>query len=87
MHRVYFDGNEGTEDHLYGIWLPRSVADLARIPDGPEEGMPVTIYSIGEIEMDATLVWNRAWNAWTARPIAGTSRPNAETWDEHTVAG
>ena len=41
----------------------------------------VTIYMIGEIEMEATLEWDAAWLAWTARPVAGTIRDNHETWD------
>ena len=87
MHRIYFDGNEGTEDHLYGLWLPRSVADLARIPGGAAKGMRVTIYMTGEIEMEATLEWNPKWGAWTARPRDGTTRANTETWEDHAVPG
>jgi hypothetical protein len=87
MYRVYFDGNEGTGDHSYGLWLPRSEADLARIPGGPAEGMLVTIYAVGEVEMEATLGWNKTWNAWTARPVDGTVRPNTEAWEDHEVTG
>ncbi len=83
MHRVYFDGNEGTDDERYGLWLGKSVQDLARIPDGPREGMMVTIYMVGEIEMEATLEWDNRWNGWTARPIEGTCRPNSESWEDH----
>jgi len=57
MYRVYFDGNEGTGDGRYGLWLSKSVQDLAKIPGGPKEGMIVTIYMIGEIEAEATLAW------------------------------
>lgn len=86
MHRIYFDGSEGTEDHSYGLWLSKSVGDLSKIPGGPEENLVVTIYSTGEIEMEATLAWDARWDAWTARPIEGTVRPNNETWDEETFA-
>lgn len=86
MYRIYFDGNEGTENS-YGLWLPKSVDDLARIPGGPAEGMLVTIYSIGEVEMQAKLAWNAAWDAWTARPVGGTVRPNTEAWEDHKAAG
>ncbi len=78
MHRIYFDSNEGTEEGLYGLWLDRSAKGLAQIPGGPKEGMRVTIYMIGEIEMEATLEWNARWEAWTARPITGTTRVNDE---------
>jgi hypothetical protein len=82
MHRIYFDSNDGPDDDTYGLWLSKSVEDLANIPGGPNQGMLVTIYMIGEIEMEATLEWNAKWDAWTARPVEGTVRPNAETWDE-----
>jgi hypothetical protein len=83
MHRVYFDGNEGTGDGCYGLWLNKSKGDLAKIPGGPKEGMVVTIYAVGEIEAEATLEWCGApWNDWGARPI-GMFRPNSETWEQH----
>ena len=81
MHRVYFDGNEATEANLYGLWLNKSKEDLAKIPDGPREGMTVTIYMTGEIEMEATPEWDSHWDAWTVRPIEQTIRPNHEVWD------
>jgi hypothetical protein len=45
--------------------------------------MRVVIYMVGEIEMDATLEWDERWNAWTARWIEGTLRPNTEKWEDH----
>jgi hypothetical protein len=53
MYRIYFDGNEGPDDPAdrYGLWLTKSKEDLVRIPGGPQEGMLVTIYMTGEIEM------------------------------------
>jgi len=81
MNRIYFDSNEGTETNNYGLGLDKSREDLAKIPGGPHEGMKVTIYMIGEIEMEATLEWDARWNGWTARPIDGTIRPNHEVWD------
>jgi hypothetical protein len=81
MHRVYFDSNEGTETGDYGLWLDKSKEDLAKIPGGPKEGLKVTIYMIGEIEIEAILVWNAPWNGWSARPIDGTTRENHETWE------
>jgi hypothetical protein len=55
MHRIYFDSNEGTETNSYGLWLDKSKADLAKIPGGPREGTRITIYMVGEIEMQAAL--------------------------------
>jgi hypothetical protein len=81
MHRIYFDGNEGPDSHRYGLWLDRSRQELAKIPGGPREGLIVTIYMIGEIEMEATLEWDNAWQGWTARPVEGTIRENREQWD------
>jgi hypothetical protein len=81
MHRIPFDSNEGTETSDYGLWLGKSKEDLAKIPGRPQEGLRVTIYMIGEIEMEATLEWSARWNDWTARPIEATVRPNKEVWD------
>lgn len=81
MYRIYFDSNEGTETGAYGLWLSKSVEDLAKIPGGPKDGMKVTIYMIGEIEMEAILEWNPQWNGWTGWPIMGSVRDNHETWD------
>jgi hypothetical protein len=86
MNRIYFDSNEGPNDHAYGLWLAKSLEDIAMIPGGPKEGMLVTIYMIGEIEMEATLEWNAKWNSWTARPLEGTVRPNIDTWDQEATA-
>ena len=81
MYRVYFDGNEGPDNERYGLWLDRSREELAQIPGGPQEGMVITIYMIGEIEMEAVLEWDDIWKAWTARWIEGTTRPNHDKWD------
>jgi hypothetical protein len=81
MHRIYFDSNEGSDTGNYGLWLKRSLEDLARIPGGPKNGMKVVIYMIGEIEMEAVLEWDEEWKAWTARPSLDTVRDNHETWD------
>ncbi len=78
VHRIYFDSNDRTEVNVYGLWLNTSKEDLAKIPGGPQEGTKVVIYMTGEIEMEATLEWNARWNAWTARAIEGTVRPNNE---------
>jgi hypothetical protein len=56
MYRIYFDSNDGIPDtSCYGLWLDKSLEDLAKIPSGPREGMMVTIYMTGEIEMEASL--------------------------------
>jgi hypothetical protein len=74
LHRVYFDTNEGTPGRGYGLWLPNSKEDLARITGGPREGMRVIIYMSGELEMEAILTFHSEWNAWTAEPILGTTK-------------
>jgi hypothetical protein len=84
MHRIYFDSNEGPGDHpnddRYGLWLNKSLNDLAKIPGGPQEGMTVIIYMTGEIEMEATLEWDPERRAWIACPKLETLRENHETW-------
>ena len=82
MHRVYFDTNESVDNERYGLWLSKSIDDQAKIPGGPAEGMVVTIYMIGEIEMEATLGWDAERKGWTARPVEGTTRTNTETWEQ-----
>jgi hypothetical protein len=83
MYRIYFDANEGPDSERYGLWLTKSMSDLAKIPGGPQHGMVVTIYMVGEIETEATLEWcGDPWNAWTARP-AGKFRDNNETWEDN----
>ena len=79
MYRIYFDSNEGNERGNCGLGLNRSVEDFAKIPGGPKDGMTVTIYMIGEIEMEAVLEWDGNWKAWTGRPISGSVRDNHET--------
>jgi hypothetical protein len=82
MHRIYFDGNDGTPDTgCYCLYLNKSREDLAKIPGGPQEGMMVTIGMTGEIELEATLEWYPSWQIWTARPVEGTFRLNHDTWD------
>jgi hypothetical protein len=81
MYRIYFDGNDANDQGNYLLGFNKSIEDLARIPGGPKEGMTVTIYMIGEIEMEAVLEWDEKWKAWTARPNLDTTRDNYETWD------
>jgi hypothetical protein len=81
MNRIYFDGNDADETGRYLLYLDRSRKELAEISGGPREGMRVTIYMIGEIEMAATLEWNERWNSWVARPIEGTIKDNHQKWD------
>jgi hypothetical protein len=73
MHRVYFDTNEGCRDG-YGLWLNASREDLARIPDGPRDGMTVIIYMTDELEMEAVLAFDSDQNVWTALPVPGTTK-------------
>ena len=81
--RVYFDSNDGDESGRYLLGFPKSKADLAKIEGGPQEGMLVTIYMVGEIEMEAHLTWNPAWNSWVGRPDLSSVRDNTESWDDH----
>jgi enamine deaminase RidA (YjgF/YER057c/UK114 family) len=82
MHRVYFDMNEGTPDGRYGLWLDKSLRDLAGIPGGPKDGQTVTIYMVGEVEAEAVLQRDDVWHGWTARAVEGSFRDNHETWDD-----
>ncbi|WP_018267414.1 hypothetical protein [Methylosinus sp. LW4] len=80
MHRIYFDTNEGpVGNDRYGLWLDASLKDMEPIADQLHDGLRVVIYMTGELEMQATLEFDKALNAWTARPIAGTIVIYAET--------
>ncbi len=81
MYRICFDGNDADEAGRYLLHFDRSRQELAEIPGGPKEGMQVTIYMVGEIEMEASLERNERWNCWVARPVGGTIRDNQDTWD------
>jgi hypothetical protein len=81
MNCVYFYSNTDPDCDRYGLWLTRSLNDLAKIPNGPKDGMLITIYMIGEIEMEATLEFDPVWATWTARPSRGTVRENTEKWE------
>lgn len=75
MHRVYFDTNEGCVDRDgYGLWSDTSREDLARIPDGPRDGMMVILYMTDELEMEAVLAFDSERNVWIALPVPGTTK-------------
>ena len=53
-----------------------------RLIGGPKEGLVVTIYMIGEVEMEATLQWDARWKCWVGQTVEGTTiRENHDTWD------
>jgi hypothetical protein len=72
MHRIFFDSNDRLDFDLYGLWLPKSLEDLAKISDLVCDGLRVVIYSPGEFEMEAHLEFNKTHNVWTARGITDT---------------
>lgn len=82
LHRIYFDGNDANELGYLLLYFDRSRAELAQIPGEAKEGMLVTIYMIGEFEMEATLQWDATWNCWAGRPVKGlsarTTRPGTD---------
>ena len=74
LPRIFFDTNEGDPPVAYWLTLPLSKADLGALEPQPREGMLVTIYMSGELEMEATLRWNDDLVVWAAEPVAGTIR-------------
>jgi hypothetical protein len=81
MYRICFDSNDSDETYRYLLHFDRSRENLAKIPGGPKQGMQVTIYMIGEIEMEATLEWNERWNCWVARPLEGNNKRQSREVD------
>jgi hypothetical protein len=75
LHRIYFDTNEGTPDGRYGLGLAASQTDLALIPtDQLRDGLRVTIYMSGDLEMEATLKYDHTQQSWAAQPDLRTVR-------------
>jgi len=67
LPRVWFSGNDRAAINLYGLWLPRSVADLERLGGELREGLRVIIHEPGELEMEAILSYSPEFEAWVAR--------------------
>ena len=71
---IFFDTNEGTHEHGYLLWLPKSKADLEALGDRLRDGLQVMIVMPDELEMLAILRWAAADGAWVAHPVPGTLR-------------
>jgi len=80
--RIYFDSNEGDENGRYDLGIPGSLEDIGALGDRLSEGMRVVIYMSGELEMEAILEWEGAYNSWMARPIWGTLKIHPESYGE-----
>jgi hypothetical protein len=72
MPRVFFDTNEGTKSRGYWLGFDQSKIDLAAIGPALKDGLHVTIYMPGELEMEAALRFDREQSGWVAMPIDGT---------------
>ena len=73
MYRIYFDSNNGV-DGGYSLSCFGSLQDIAPIEAKLREGMHVTLYMTGEMELEAVLEFDRARGRWIGRPVAGTLR-------------
>jgi hypothetical protein len=74
VHRIYFDSNDGPDDERFGLWVAGSLEDIEPIAAELKDGLHVIIYMTGEMEMEAVLEFDTDWNAWTARPVPGTTK-------------
>ena len=74
LPRVMFDTNEpwGTEPEGFWLGFAQSRLDLEKIGDDLRDGLRVVIYMIGELEMEATLEFDRNSNVWVAYPFPQT---------------
>lgn len=71
-HRVFVDFNEGNETVGFSLHLNQSKKDLEKMGSSLIEGARVIIYMPEELEMEAILTFNAAYDAWIALPIVGT---------------
>jgi hypothetical protein len=88
LHRIYFDTNERHFDIRgirYDLGLPGSFTDIAPIAGQLHEGMRVIIYMTGELEMEATLEFDRNSGGWMARPIEATTKIYPESFLPNSV--
>lgn len=63
MIRIYADFN--CQDEEGRVWLDTvgSLRDIAECGDSLVEGLKVVLYVPGEFEVEATLMFDRAWRA------------------------
>lgn len=67
LPRIRFSTNDrAAVPNSYGLWLPQSVQDLEQLGESLVEGLRVIIYEAGELEMEAVLRFDSAFNAWVA---------------------
>ncbi len=64
LPRVFFDGNDGSDETGWELHFDTSEADVARSPGGPRNGLLVRLYSPGELEWDAVLRFERERGMW-----------------------
>lgn len=78
-HRVMFDTNAGSDELGYWLGFDQSKLDLTAIGPALCEGLIVTIYMEGELEMDATLRFDESRfdakaQEWWADPLPNSIR-------------
>ena len=66
LPRIWFSTNDRVAIDRYGLWLPKSKADLERLGSELREGLRVMLYEPGELEMEATLAFDPDYKAWIA---------------------
>ena len=70
--RIFFDTNVGTQESGYWLGFERSKAELEQNGEAVAEGAAVMIYMPDELQMIATLRFDRRERVWFADPIPGT---------------
>jgi len=71
LPRIMFDTNDGSMEHGYRLGFDRSRKALEALGEALREGATVIIYMPDELEMKASLRFDRAENVWWADPLDG----------------
>jgi hypothetical protein len=72
MHRIFFDGNDGSMIRGWELRFQQSIEDMAAIGSDLREGLHVIIYSPNELEMEAILKFEESIGYWIGIPVPGT---------------
>ena len=70
--RIFFDTNVGSQESGYWLGFERSKAEIERSGSAVADGAAAVSYMPDELEMMATLRFDRRARVWWADPVPGT---------------
>lgn len=76
LPRIYFDTNERDESgpSAYSLSISGAQEDIQRLGDSIRPGMRVLLYMTNELEVEATLEFNRQYKYWIGHADMNTLR-------------